>query len=187
MAEREEIIIGAAMRVFTRYGVRRATMVDIAEEAGVARQTLYNVYAGKEDVLRAAIRWYAEHSLAVIEAECAAAATLGEQLDIVFKHTAVKPFELLNESPHADDIISGFNAAAREEISHAEKRIRAAIEQLLTPYEAPIRAAGLSPRRLADVVQRSYAGFKLKAENKKHLQELLTSLKVLVLTLVGAA
>lgn len=53
MTDRERTILDAAMRVFMRHGVRRASMTDIGKEAGVSRQTLYNAFRGKEDVLRA--------------------------------------------------------------------------------------------------------------------------------------
>ena len=46
--------------MFSRYGVKRTSMVDLAQEAGVSRQTLYNVFRNKDDVLRALIRAYTE-------------------------------------------------------------------------------------------------------------------------------
>ena len=181
MEDREKKIIEAAISVFSRYGVKRTTMNDIAGEAGIVRQTLYNAYSNKDDVLRATIRHYTEQSLAAIEAEGADAATLGDALDIVFGYLAVQPFEQLNASPHAEDIISGFNTAARDEISIAHERYRGAIEHALAPHEEQIRASGLSPSQLAELIQISATSFKQNAKDKAHLLELLTSLKVLVL------
>ena len=185
LGEREKNIINAAIRVFSRYGVKRATMNDIACEAGVARQTLYNVYASKEDVLRGTIRWQAEWSLAAIEAECAATDTLGEQLDVVFKYLVVQPFELLSATPHADEIVSGFTDAAREELDAAEKRYSAALQGLLAPHEEAIRAAGLTPAQLADLAQKSWGSFKHKVKNRRQLNELLASLKTLILVVAS--
>ena len=48
MEQREVKIVDAAFRVFSRYGVKRTTMNDIAEEAGLVRQTLYTVYKNKD-------------------------------------------------------------------------------------------------------------------------------------------
>ncbi len=187
MDSREEKIIKAAIAVFVRYGVKRTTMNDIANEAGLVRQTLYTVYANKEEVMRAAIRWHADHALATIEAECADVDALGDQLDIVFKHLVIKPFEELMSTPHADDIVHGLNEAAREEIDQAEARYIAALETLFAPYEKQIRARGMSPGQLADLVENSCVGFKHKAKTKKHLLELLASLKALVLHSAGQA
>lgn len=187
MREREEKIVEAAVGVFSRYGVKRTTMNDIAREAGVVRQTLYNVYASKDDVLRATIRWYADRSLAATEAECADAATLGDKLDIAFKHLIVAPYELIHATPHAADILSGLSEAAAEEMAIADERYRAAIEALLVPHEKRLRSVGLNPQRLSDLVEAAWNGFKYKAKSKKHLMELHASLKVLVLMAAGAA
>ncbi|HEX6390106.1 MAG TPA: helix-turn-helix domain-containing protein [Solirubrobacteraceae bacterium] len=48
-ARREYLV--AALRCFRRLGVRRTTMVDIAREAGVTRQTLYNHFPGGKDTV----------------------------------------------------------------------------------------------------------------------------------------
>ena len=68
MDEREKPIVEAAIRVIMRYGVKRTTMNDIAGEAGIVRQTLYNVFQNKEDVLRATIRYVTETSINEIRA-----------------------------------------------------------------------------------------------------------------------
>jgi len=181
MDEREKNILEAAVVVFVRYGVKRTTMNDIASEAGIARQTLYTVYANKDEVLRAAIRLHTDQALAAIEADCAAAATLADKLDSAFEHMVIRPFDMLHALPHADDIITGFNAAARDELDSAGQRFRDALADVLAPYGKRLRAAGLSPRELADVVGTAAKGFKRDAPDRKTLVALLASLKALVL------
>lgn len=185
MDDREKTVIEAAIGVFVRYGVKRTTMHDIASEAGIARQTLYNLYANKDEVVRAAIRWHTNQSLAAIEAECATAATLADKLDRVFEHMVVAPFDLLHASPHADDIITGFNDAARAEILAAGERYRLAIERALAPCETRLRSAGLGAHELSDLIQVSGFAFKHEARNRQHLLDLLASLKGLVLSVAG--
>ncbi len=187
MNERDVKILEAAIAVFSRYGVKRATMQDIAGEAGIVRQTLYNAFPNKEEVLRAVIRLFAERALAAIAADFKEGQGLGEKLDILFDHLTVRHFDLLNQSHHAGDIIEGFNAAAKDEIARAEAGNKAVFEEVLAPYERQIRSAGMTLPGLADLVQTSSAGFKHKAEDRKQLLELLRSLKLLVLTLVGEA
>ena len=48
-------IVAAATRAFRRYGVARATVADIAREAGVSRQTLYNRVPGGKDAIIALV------------------------------------------------------------------------------------------------------------------------------------
>ena len=66
MSERKVQILRAAEIVFSRYGVSKTTMNDIAKTAGVARQTLYNEYPNKESVLRATLRFGAEKTMAAM-------------------------------------------------------------------------------------------------------------------------
>ena len=46
----------AAQAVFSRVGVERATVRDIAQEAGVAQGLLYNYFSSKDDLVRAVFR-----------------------------------------------------------------------------------------------------------------------------------
>ena len=48
---RREHILAAALRVFAERGYRRATIRDIAAEAGVADGTIYNVFANKAELM----------------------------------------------------------------------------------------------------------------------------------------
>ena len=45
----------AARETFARYGVRRATMTDVAQAAGVVRQTVYNTVSSREQLIELAI------------------------------------------------------------------------------------------------------------------------------------
>ncbi len=47
-----EAIVSAAERLFLNRGFGGVSMDDLAEEAGVARRTLYNQFASKEEILR---------------------------------------------------------------------------------------------------------------------------------------
>lgn len=48
-------ILDAAVECFTTSGIRRTTMDDIAATAGIGRATLYRRFAGRDDVVRAAV------------------------------------------------------------------------------------------------------------------------------------
>lgn len=47
-----EAIVSAAERLFLKRGFGGVSMDELAEEAGVARRTLYNQFASKEEILR---------------------------------------------------------------------------------------------------------------------------------------
>ncbi len=55
---RQEQILEAALSVFSRLGYDRATIPDIAREAGIAVGTIYNYYPSKRELLVAITRKY---------------------------------------------------------------------------------------------------------------------------------
>ncbi len=185
MKTKETDIIDAAMRVFSRFGIKRATMNDIAGEVGVARQTLYASFSTKDDILRATIRLAAERNIAAINTECETAQTLGEKLHIFFTHHAIRPFEKIKASAEPEDLLSGFNAAGEKEIEKSNAAYCAALERILKPYEAQLAETGLTLRGLAELIQVSSAGFKQSAKSKKQLMRLHDALKASVLATLG--
>jgi AcrR family transcriptional regulator len=50
---RREQIVGAATRVFAQKGFRRATIREVAREAGVSEGTIYNYFEDKDALLMA--------------------------------------------------------------------------------------------------------------------------------------
>ena len=187
MIEKEDQIAEAAIRVISRYGVKRTTMHDIATEAAISRQTLYNFYSNKDEVLRGTIRCFNRKALAAVRLDWAQPGTLSERLGSLFRHIVVKPFEMIHTMPEADDLISGFNEAGKEEIANAQEQYRLLIEQALTPYGSAIERSGLNAVQLSDFICRTAIGFKYQAKDRQHLLELLSTLIVLVLRTTDTA
>ena len=187
MKEREENIIEAAIQLFMRYGVKRTSMNDIAAEAGIARQTLYNAFSNKDAVLQATIRLLSDRSFARIEAGLKDLNDLGDQLDVIFRHITIEPFDLLDASPNSEDIVAGFNASSQRELAAAAERNRAVIARILEPYRREIEKSGLTCEQFADFVERSASAAKYNAGNRKHLLSLLSALKIAALKVAGGA
>ncbi|MCC6747272.1 MAG: TetR/AcrR family transcriptional regulator [Deltaproteobacteria bacterium] len=61
IARTRQDILEAAGRAFTRKGYHRATMEDVAHEAGFSVGSLYNYFAGKEELYRGLLEGLAEH------------------------------------------------------------------------------------------------------------------------------
>lgn len=187
MNKKQERILDIAIDVFTRYGVRRTTMGDIAERAGISRQTLYTSYANKDDILAAAVRHAADKTMAAITCAWQSAEGIGDRLDIYFQRAVVDYFELLRQMPDADDLLTGFSESGAAVIEAAEARKAEALASQLEPYAGKLEAAGMTVTDLADFIQSSSASFKYAARDKAHLKRLLKSLKTSVLTLIGEA
>ncbi|MDG3087908.1 TetR/AcrR family transcriptional regulator [Vibrio hannami] len=174
-------IVESAFSVFSRYGVQRTTMNDIAKEAGIARQTLYNTFSNKDEVLCATIRLFKERTTVVIQQELEETTDLSSKLDVFFKHLALEPYQLLHSTPHAEDIIQGMSQLSRDEIRSTDEHFRSVIESTLQSYQSSIEKAGLSVFGLSDLVRNSMTGAKHQARDIEHLTALLNSLKAVVL------
>ncbi|MDO8909365.1 MAG: TetR/AcrR family transcriptional regulator [Pseudohongiella sp.] len=182
MDPRETKIAEAAIRIILRYGMARMTMNDVAQEAGVSRQTLYAIFASKEDLLRATIRFLVNRTVADITADFARTTNLEERLDAVTQHIAVRSFELLRASPDADDIVSGFNSACKEELEDGTARYRELIEQMLLPFSSNIESYGMTVQEVADFIQKSTLTIKHEGKDIAHVKALANTLKAMVLS-----
>jgi len=179
------VIAEAALRVFARYGVKRATMNDVAQEADLVRQTLYNVFPNKDALLRGTIRFYADSLRQTVQAEWAGVETLSEKLDILFAHFVVSSWQMLHGSPDAQDLDRGVNAEGRAELLEVGKRTRDMLAGLFAPYDSRLSSAGSDHTLLADFVQNAMNGIKHEGEDLDHVQSLVATLKAAVLSLTG--
>ncbi|WP_421724320.1 TetR/AcrR family transcriptional regulator [Bauldia sp.] len=186
MTETEDKIVEAAIRVFVRYGARKASMADIASNAGVSRQTLYDLFGAKDELIRASIRSVTDQSLARVRERLGRCATLAEKLDAYFDETIVKSFELLETAGDPEDLISGHNAAGKDEIDRSHQRHEALIAELLDDYRDPIEASGQSVADVAHLIVTVAMGFKTGARSRADLDGLIGSFKIAVLTIVDA-
>ena len=186
MNEREINIIEAAFEVFSRYGVQKSSMNDLAKEAGISRQTLYKSFSNKDDVLTATIRLFSCRAISEIGGQLEQEIALSTRLDIVFEEIVIKPYMQIHASPHADDLIQGMNAASQKEIEQSSERFRVVIEGILKPYKESLKKSNLDVVGLSDLIQKSANAIKHKARDEAHLRTLLENLKKLVLASVEA-
>ncbi len=160
-----------------RFGIRRTTMNDIAEEAGLVRQTLYKVYSNKTDILCAAIRYQSDKNLAEIRAKWSTTTDLSDQLDAYFSHAILASFDIIRASPEAADMISGHNAAGRAELQRVQADKINALTEIFMPYAPALSRADLTPETCADYLQHASIGLRDTARSKRHLIFLLRTLR----------
>lgn len=85
-AESQRRLLAAAHATFVRLGYDRATIRDIANEAGVAQGLLYNYFRSKDDLLREVFRAGARDVAEALGA-ASAAGTPAEQLERVIRRS----------------------------------------------------------------------------------------------------
>ena len=181
MTEREAKILAAAGQVFSLYGFKRATMNDIATEAGVARQTLYNSFANKEEVMLGCMRAFMVQQVSTIQAGAEACNQAADVLDIILEAVSLKPYRMLAQSRHADEIMDGYSRFPAEEKAENSRQLIAVIEQVLQPYRQAEQDDGLTLNALAEFIYSSAYAAKHNALDEAHLMTLLNTLKLLVL------
>lgn len=184
MNDRNLILLQAAQTVFTRFGVSKTTMNDIAREAGVARQTLYNAYPSKEAVLRASLRFGANQSMAAVEAKWREQTNLSDKLDTFFELVPLYWYDAVQSSPVAADLIDGINVIAQDELLEIAKDSNARFEALIQTHIPQGAALPVTAMEIADFFYSSSMNAKYTAENRGVLEARLKVLKKSVLALL---
>lgn len=120
---KEAAILRAAFECFARYGLRRTSMADIAEGAGMSRPALYLHYAGKEDIFNALVRVHFERSEKAVERVLAEPGQAEEILLAAFHAIDGEAVEAMLNSPHADEILSANGPFSQAAVVEAHARI----------------------------------------------------------------
>jgi AcrR family transcriptional regulator len=183
----QDPILDAVVRVITRYGVRRTTMNDIAREADVSRQTLYGRYTNKDGVMLAAMEYVVAQMLAQVRADWGTQDTLSEKLWSFFDHTTIRFYTMVQQMPDAEDLISGGDKES-EKASHQMMRHKMAmLEPLFIPHQAALAQNGQTAEDLAEFIVTTCNGLKYGATSEQKLEQMLETLRLMVLKLVGEA
>jgi AcrR family transcriptional regulator len=98
-------ILDAAYHCFTRYGVRRTTMEDIAREAGMSRPAVYQHVTNKQDAFRRLAQQLFSEALAAARRAAATDAPVEQRLYLVLATKLELTLRLFRDSPHAAELL----------------------------------------------------------------------------------
>ena len=184
MNERDLKIVTAAFGLFAHYGVGKTSMAEIATESGVARQTVYNAFDGKEDLIFAALLHYAGKSRADVERDCVNVVDLPGRLDILFTHLAEVPFEAMQRLPHLDEILEIGDGLSEDRRREIRETYKSAIRSALAPHERHLGQHGVALESLSVLLKGVLTHIKREARDADHLRVLFEPIKALI---VGCA
>jgi AcrR family transcriptional regulator len=187
MKDRNVNILQAAQSVFARYGVNKTTMNDIAREAGIARQTLYNAYPSKEAVLRATLRLGAENTIAAVEAKWRDQTTLSDKLDAFFELTPLYWYDVVQSAPDVAELIDGINAIAQDELTEITKLWNSRFENVIRAHSQPGTTLHTNASDIADFIYSTSMNAKYNAANRSILESRLDVLKISILALFDSS
>ena len=173
-------ILTAARSVFLRYGFRRVTMQDIAESADVSRPALYLLFKSKEEIFIGVYQQWVDETLAEIEREMAKTRTPHKKIECAFEIWAVRPFEIMINSPEAKELVECSLGFAQASMSRGYSKFESVIVPVLaTLTQRHSVKAPLKPERLAHVLASAVRGFKQTAATPTELRQLILELLTL--------
>lgn len=184
MTDRDHKILDAAIAVFARYGVRKATMGDIAEQAGMSRPTLYARYANKDEIMAAAMQLISERVVNEVAEAWRSAETISERIDIFLDCAIVRFFDQIKQMPDSSDLMIGSGDGVAPHLGAEQGKIDL-LADLFASRKGALAAHGMNPVELADFFYASASSFKFTARNGKHLESLLATLKRSVMVMLG--
>lgn len=106
---RREEILSAARTIFAHYGFRRASLEEIAREAGISRTALYHHFRNKEDIFRAMCEGIYARATAKAEEAAATEQAVDAKLLAVLEAQAGWIFRQLASSRHGLEIVDESN------------------------------------------------------------------------------
>ncbi len=175
LTDMEKKIIDSAVEAFLRYGARKTSMADIAEGAGVSRQTVYDQFGSKNDIIVTSIRYLTAQNLAGIRERLQSCATLAEQLG-AYSEDIVSSYQMLQASSDAQDLIGGHNESGKAEMRNTYAKHEALIAEILSPHAEQISRSSLSVEQYAHFYVTSAMAFKYSAQDEEDLDNLIESL-----------
>lgn len=173
-------ILDAVIGVVTRYGMKRTTMSELAQQAGVSRQTLYDKYGDKDGIMAAAVRLMGKRLCADLQKAFAAERDLVAKIDDYYTIAVWPIFDVLQAMPDAADFEKGLGPASIAAGDEAARRKQALLTDMLTGY---LPKHGPSPAEVAAFIEQSSSRAKGAATSRDELARFLEVLKSAVVAL----
>jgi len=186
MEERKESLLAAALDVFMRYGVRKTTMGDVAEAAGISRPTLYAYYSNKDELWYSVIDYANENLFQEISELWATQDKLSAKLDIFFEKKTLRTYETIKKWPDAEDVFSDNDTRMKAAHDAIVERFAKLMSEALQPFADRLAEFGQSPDHYAHFIVTSSSQLKLKMSSRAELEQFIHAMKASVLALTGA-
>lgn len=163
--DKHEIILTAAKRLFGQYGYRRTSIDDIAQEARIAKGTVYLYFKSKEEIFRALCQQLLDTVLAATEEACRTSAPIEQQLRRIVAAKFDYLFALVYDSVHVRELIDAKNQLSADIFSQADRRYLRLLSDVIAGAadrgELNLARVRMEPEAVAELLVRSAAGNEL--------------------------
>jgi AcrR family transcriptional regulator len=153
-AERLDRVLDAVYQCFVRHGVRKTTMDDIAEVAGMSRPAMYQYVRNKDDAFRRLAARLYDTALADAGRAAVEPGTLTQRLGRILAVRLELTERVFRDSPHAAELVGEASRVAAD----LDRSFTAGLADLLTATiteaasQADLRLAGGTAREVAELV-----------------------------------
>lgn len=178
---KEEKVLTAARDVFMRYGFKRTTMSDLADAAKISRPALYLIFSSKEDVFQALVTQLFNELLGEVREGVSKNEGVVNKLTAAFEVWCVLPFEMIQVSPDAKDILESGYEFANEITVRAFADFEHILSDVLRPIVSAQAEPPLSAEQLAHILTTAAQGFKESASSAIQLRQMIKGLITVVL------
>jgi AcrR family transcriptional regulator len=179
--ERRRRVLDAGLATFVRFGLRRTTMADIAQAAGMSRPSLYQLFDSKDAIFAAVLRDMGDRALAAIAAALPTQRDERDRLRLVIELWCVAGYALASTSPEATELVDASNDAGHEVMNAIYSQVETIIADILEP------AAGADSTRAASVLMATARGFKHKRPSVENYREQMFKTIDIILAAYGSS
>ena len=123
----DDRIIHASFTLISEYGLGGVTMSQVADAAGVARQTLYNHYADIDSIVASMIERHNRESIDLLEGSLRIAESPTDQLEQMVRHFA----SIGASSHHSIDLSDALAAELRNSLNEYQDLVEAHISTII--------------------------------------------------------
>lgn len=162
LREKHEAILAAALTLFGHYGYRRTSIDDIAQEAGIAKGTVYLYFRSKEEIFRALSQQLLNQVLSAAEEAAQADGAIEARLRALMEAKFGYFFDLMHRSAHVRELIDAKNDLCADLFAQADRRyvllLTDTIAAAVTAQELQLDAVDLDAAAAAELLIRSASG-----------------------------
>lgn len=187
--DRRYQILEAAKACFFQYGFARTRMEDIARAASISRSNLYNFFDNKEAIFVAVGKHLFDLSIERAGAALQQDGDIWTRVLAAFEGWAVEHMEMVQASPHADELLGTVSALAQPLKDSYYERLADLLTQALRraarageiDLTGALAGAGGNAASTAAMLIAASSGFKIHASTvamyRKHLRGLIDMLR----------
>ncbi len=177
MDDRACRIAQAGYEVISKYGLRRATMNDIAEAAGVSRQTVYNIFPNREELLGGVVRYHFNSKWQTIHDKAEGLTSREERIAVLLDTLVVSSWESMQAMPHADELELELATTMRPRLEDVHAHSMRQLCEFFEPYEGQLQLRGISARGLGEMLHHATLGLKLSSTSREQIETVVATLQ----------